>query len=82
MTEIHRRKHEDSKESQSKEIIESRSKPTKSLYSKQQPSNDLSMDYDNKTLAPVFLTNKAYNISYGGNCNQYGKRVGAEKRNL
>jgi|JI6StandDraft_1071083.scaffolds.fasta_scaffold07787_6 hypothetical protein len=62
---------------------QSRTKP-KSLYAKEsEPNKNVSIEYEHQTMAPTFLTNKAYNVSYvSGKADQYGKQVGAERRNL
>lgn len=40
-------------------------------------------EYAHKVMAPVFLTNKANNMSYVSGLNQsYASQVGAEKRDL
>jgi hypothetical protein len=41
------------------------------------------MDYSFKVMAPSFLTNDAYNLSYVSGQNKiYAKQVGGEKRDL
>lgn len=54
------------------------------MYVKQsKPVSEAEIEYDHKTIAPVFLTNKAYNIAYCDRpAGDYAKQVGAEKHNL